>query len=101
MNNMSILVVDDDPKIRKLINANLKERGFSVLEAPNGESAIELMKEGVPNAVIVDLLMPGKDGSEVCLWIREQGLDIPVIVLSAHDEEDLIVNALNAGADDY
>jgi DNA-binding response OmpR family regulator len=101
MNISSVLIVDDDPHIRKLVRANLQERNYRVQEAPDGTAAIEAIRQAVPDTVIVDLVMPGLSGSQVCTWIREQGLDIPVIVLSAYDEEELIVQALDSGADDY
>ncbi len=101
MNITSVLIVDDDPHIRKLVSANLQERNYQVQEAPDGAAAIAAIRQAVPDTVIVDLVMPGLSGSDVCTWIREQGLDIPVVVLSAYDEEALIVQALDAGADDY
>jgi two-component system, OmpR family, KDP operon response regulator KdpE len=101
MHKTSILIVDDDPKIRKLLNANLAKRNYAVQEAVNGEQAIASMQQNVPDLVILDLVMPGMSGNEVCVWIREQGLAIPIIVLSAYDEEELKVKALDAGADDY
>lgn len=95
-----VLVVDDDPKIRKLVSVNLGQRGYTVTDAPDGESAIARMQRNVPDLVILDLVMPGISGIDVCSWIRERW-DIPVIVLSAYDEEDLKVRALDVGADDY
>src|SRR5689334_10403018 len=101
MHKTSVLIVDDDPKIRKLLNANLAKRNYAVQEAANGEQAIATMQQEVPDLAILDLVMPGMSGNEVCTWIRDQGLAIPIIVLSAYDEEDLKVKALDAGADDY
>jgi two-component system KDP operon response regulator KdpE len=101
MHKTSVLVVDDDPKIRKLLNANLARRNYAVQEAANGEQAIACMQQELPDLAILDLVMPGMSGNEVCVWIRDQGLAIPIIVLSAYDEEELKVQALDAGADDY
>ncbi len=101
MHKTSVLIVDDDPKIRKLLNANLAKRNYAVQEAVNGEQAIASVEQKVPDLAILDLVMPGMSGNDVCVWIREQGLDIPIIVLSAYDEEELKVKALDAGADDY
>jgi len=101
MHKTSVLVVDDDPKIRKLLNANLARRNYAVQEATNGEQAIACMQQELPDLAILDLVMPGMSGNEVCVWIRDQGLAIPIIVLSAYDEEELKVQALDAGADDY
>src|SRR4051812_20298938 len=101
MHKTSILVVDDDPKIRKLLSANLLKRDYAVQEAASGAEAIAWMEREAPDLAILDLVMPGISGNDLCIWIRERRLDIPIIVLSAHDEEDLKVKALDAGADDY
>jgi two-component system, OmpR family, KDP operon response regulator KdpE len=101
MHKTSILVVDDDPRIRQLLTTNLVKRNYAVQEAANGEDAIACMEQALPDLAIVDLVMPGISGNDLCIWIRERGLNIPIIVLSAYDEEDLKVRALDAGADDY
>lgn len=101
MHKTSVLIVDDDPKIRKLLSVNLVKRNFAVHEASNGDQAIACMEQTVPDLAILDLVMPGISGNDVCVWMREQGLVIPIIVLSAYDEEELKVRALDAGADDY
>jgi two-component system, OmpR family, KDP operon response regulator KdpE len=97
----SVLIVDDDPKIRKLLSVNLVKRNFAVHEASSGDQAIAWLEQTVPDLAILDLVMPGISGNDVCVWMREQGLAIPIIVLSAYDEEELKVRALDAGADDY
>lgn len=96
-----ILVVDDDPKIRKLVSVNLEIRGYSVCVAEDGDMAIIQMERDWPDLVILDLNMPGKNGNHVCRWIRRHSDSLPVIVLSAYDEEELKVQALDDGADDY
>ena len=101
MKKTLILIVDDDPKIRRLLTVNLEKRNYAVQEAPNGEQAIASIKRDPPDLAILDLVMPGVSGNDVCVWIREHGLLMPIIVLSAHDEEELKVKALDAGADDY
>lgn len=100
MSGVPTLVVDDDPRIRMLVRVNLEARGYDVQEAATGNEAIALMEHTIPSLVILDLVMPGMSGDEVCTWIRERS-DVPVIVLSAYNEEDLKVRALDAGADDY
>jgi two-component system, OmpR family, KDP operon response regulator KdpE len=100
MQKTRVLVVDDDPTIRRLVSANLEKRNYAVREAVDGSTAIEEIKREVPDLVILDLKMPGLTGNEVCQWIRESW-DIPIIVLSAHDDEELKVDALDSGADDY
>lgn len=101
MNKTSVLVADDDPNILRLVRVNLEGRDFSVREATSGVQAIAALQQQLSDLVILDLVMPGMTGGEVCAWIRQQGWDIPVIVLSAHDDEQLKVDALDAGADDY
>ncbi|HET7144103.1 MAG TPA: response regulator transcription factor [Anaerolineales bacterium] len=95
-----VLVVDDDPKIRKLIRVNLEPRGHFVREAADGSEAIKAFEDNPPDLILLDLVMPGIDGIDVCLRVREHS-DVPIIVLSARDEEELKVRALDAGADDY
>jgi two-component system, OmpR family, KDP operon response regulator KdpE len=98
---ITVTVVDDDAQIRKLVSVNLTKRGFHLDEAADGEAAIELMKKALPDLAIIDLLLPGGvDGIDVCRWIRERS-DIPIIVLSAQDQEEMKVRALDVGADDY
>ncbi len=101
MEKLSVLVADDDPRIRKLVNVNLTQRNYLVQEAENGEAVLEYLEQKIPDLIILDLVMPGMKGDDVCLWIRRRGIDIPVMVLSAYDDEDLKVRALDAGADDY
>lgn len=96
----SVLVVDDDAKLRKLVRVNLEQRGYQVKEAANGRDAMAVIEAQTPDLVIVDLVMPGISGNDVCAWIRERW-DIPIIVLSAHNDEDRKVEALDAGADDF
>lgn len=94
------LVVDDDPKIRQLIRVNLEPRGYIVQEAADGIEAIKAVESNLPDLILLDLVMPLMDGIDVCVWTRERS-DLPIIVLSAQDEEKLKVRALDAGADDY
>lgn len=94
------LVVDDDPKIRKLIRVNLEPRGYIVQEAADGFEAIKALEHSLPDLMLLDLVMPVMSGIDVCLQTREHS-DLPIIVLSAQDEEQLKIRALDAGADDY
>ncbi len=96
----NILVVEDDPNIRKLVRVNLVKRGYTVSEAADSHEAIALFQRGTLDLVLLDLLLPGLSGVDVCKWIRARS-DVPIIVLSARLEEDLKVAALDAGADDY
>jgi two-component system KDP operon response regulator KdpE len=95
-----ILVVDDDPSIQKLVRVNLQARDCSVDTAASGEEALEKFKPGDYDLLILDLILPGLSGIDLCVQIRQQS-DVPIIVLSAHEDEDLKVRALDSGADDY
>lgn len=96
----NILIVEDDPNIRKLVRVNLVKRGYSVSEAEDSHQAIALFQEEPVDLVLLDLMLPGLSGVDVCTWIRARS-DVPIIVLSARLEEDLKVAALDAGADDF
>ena len=101
MDKLSVLVADDDPKIRKLVSVNLVQRNHAVHEVEDGQAVLEYLDHEMPDLIILDLIMPIMNGNDVCRWIRRRGIDIPIMILSAHDEEDLKVSALDAGADDY
>ncbi len=95
-----VLAVDDNPSIQKLVSVNLQARGYAVTTAETGEDALRLFTPGDYDLVLLDLILPGLSGLEVCTQIRQQS-DVPIIVLSAREDEDLKVRALDAGADDY
>jgi two-component system KDP operon response regulator KdpE len=97
----NILIVEDDPNIRKLVRVNLAKRGYTVSEAGDSHQAMALFQEVPVDLVLLDLVLPGGlSGVDICTWIRARS-DVPIIVLSARLEEDLKVSALDAGADDY
>jgi Response regulators consisting of a CheY-like receiver domain and a winged-helix DNA-binding domain len=95
-----ILAIDDNPQIQKLVTINLQARGYIVQTASSGEEAIDRFKIGKFDLILLDLILPGISGIDLCMWIRQQS-DIPIIVLSAREDEELKVEALDAGADDY
>ena len=95
-----ILAIDDNVQIQKLVTVNLQARGYVVQIAGSGEEAIEQFKVGEFDLILLDLILPGISGIDVCTWIRQQS-DVPIIVLSAREDEELKVRALDAGADDY
>ncbi len=99
--NVSILVVDDEPPIRKLLRVGLSTQGYAVSEAPNAKAAMELMQTESPDLVLLDLGLPGISGLELLGKWRNDGLDIPVVILSSRTDEAGIVAALELGADDY
>jgi DNA-binding response OmpR family regulator len=98
--NQKVLVVDDDVNICKLITLYLEKDGYEVFEAYNGNKALEVFKDKTPNIVILDIMLPGIDGWQVCRDIRRIS-SIPIIMLSAKGETFDKVLGLELGADDY
>jgi two-component system KDP operon response regulator KdpE len=96
----NILIVEDDPNVRKLVRVNLAKRGYSVSEAENSQQALALFQSVPVDLVLLDLVLPGLSGVDICAWMRARS-EVPIIILSARLEEDLKVAALDAGADDY
>ncbi|MFC2027830.1 response regulator transcription factor [Chloroflexota bacterium] len=95
-----ILVVDDDPIIRKVIDSNLRARHFDVILAEDGKSALQIMEKTQPDLVILDIMMPGIDGIEVCRRIREWS-EVPIVFLTARDELYNKLTGFGIGADHY
>ncbi|HTE83146.1 MAG TPA: response regulator transcription factor [Dehalococcoidia bacterium] len=100
MSGARVLVIDDEPQVLRLLRTSLTERGYDVATAPTGEEAMEAFGRRLPDVIILDLVMPGMSGLDVCRALREQSA-VPVIVLSAHGDERDKVLALDLGADDY
>jgi two-component system, OmpR family, response regulator MprA len=99
---MDILVVDDERAVRDSLRRALELEGYGVELAEDGEEALRrLSGEPLPDAVILDVLMPGADGLEVCRRLRREGKQLPVLMLTARAEVDSRVAGLDAGADDY
>lgn len=96
----NILLVEDDPNIRKLVRVNLAKRGYTVSEAGDSHQAMASFLDEKVDLVLLDLIIPGLSGVDLCAWIRARS-DVPIIILSARSEEDMKVAALDAGADDY
>jgi len=95
-----VLVVDDEPMVREVLTQYLVNDGFAVLEAGDGEEAIALITEHSPDMVLLDLMLPKRNGLEVLSFIRTTS-QLPVILLTARGEERDRVRGLEAGADDY
>jgi two-component system KDP operon response regulator KdpE len=95
-----ILVVDDEPPIRKLLRMGLTAQGYEVIDAPNGKAALELLA-GKPNLVILDLGLPDIDGLDLLRQLRQREEGLPIVVLSSRGDEAGKVAALDLGADDY
>lgn len=95
-----VLVVDDEPATLKYVGTNLRARGYEVLTAPDGLQAIEVAHHTTLDLVLLDLMMPGMDGFQVCQKLREWS-EVPIVILSARGQERDKVRALDIGADDY
>jgi len=95
-----ILVVDDEPRMRRFVHMNLDLEGYEVMEAENGLRALERVRDDLPDLVVLDVLMPDLDGFETLERIRETSA-VPVIMLTAKGDEDDRVRGLDLGADDY
>ncbi len=95
-----ILSVEDDERIRTAVKLALEDEGWQVLEATNGEEAITTFAATPCEVVLIDIMLPGIDGFEVCRQIRRQS-DVPIIMVTARDDTHDVVAGLEAGADDY
>ncbi len=95
-----VLVIDDEPPIRKLLRMGLTTQGYQILEAPNGKAALELLKEA-PDLIILDLGLPDVRGHDLLQTIRARNESVPIVVLSSRSDEAGKVQALDLGADDY
>ena len=96
----TVLVVDDEPTIREIVVGYLKRDGYRTLEAADGNRARELLEQESLDLVVLDLMLPGIDGLELCRWIRSRSR-LPVIMLTARGEESDRIVGLELGADDY
>jgi two-component system KDP operon response regulator KdpE len=97
---LKVLVVDDEPPIRKLLRMGLSSQGYSVLEAPNGKTALEFLNQG-PDLIVLDLGLPDIQGHNLLRMIRARNESVPIVVLSSRGDEAGKVQALDFGADDY
>ena len=95
-----VLIVDDDPSIRELLSMYLRKEQYEVETAADGEGAMATVARRTPDLVLLDIMMPGMDGYEVCRQIRAQG-DIPIIFITARDDDIEPIIGLEMGADDY
>lgn len=101
MSNPSVLIVDDEPAIRRLLRTSLASQAWRVTEARTGEMALRMAAEAVPDVVVLDLGLPDIDGVEVLRHMQQAHPSLPVVILSVRDDERGKVAALEAGADDY
>jgi DNA-binding response OmpR family regulator len=96
----TVLVVDDEQIVREVVVTYLRHEGYETLEAGDGDTARRLLEEAPPDLVVLDLMLPGIDGLELCRWIRARS-ELPVIMLTARGEEADRLVGLELGADDY
>jgi len=97
---IDVLVIDDDIAVTDLLTVLLKSQGFTPMTSNSGEEGLKLIRENRPGIVILDLMMPGMDGWEVCKNVRTFS-NVPIIVLSALNDPSMVASVLDAGADDY
>jgi len=98
---LHLLVVDDEPAIRRFLRTSLTAQGYQIDEAADGSAALETLKRGSPDILVLDLGLPDIDGFEIIRRVREAGSTLPIIVLSSRTDEEGKVRALDLGADDY
>ena len=98
-----IVVADDDAATRFVVSSALTHEGFSVIEASNGQEAIEAFKQSQPDVILMDVEMPGTDGYQACAIIRDSqgGADLPVVMVTGHDDSESINRAYEVGATDF
>ena len=97
----TILIVEDEQNIVDILSFNLEREGYNTLEAYDGPTGLQLALEQNPDLILLDLMLPGLNGFDVCRKIRESGSSIPIIMLTAREEEEDKVLGLELGADDY
>ena len=100
-NPMKILVVEDEPSLVFTLRDTLENEGYEVLVCENGNDAVDMVKDIEPDLVLLDVMLPGKSGYDICKEIRDMKYTFPVIMLTARDQEIDKVAGLNIGADDY
>src|SRR5437667_4490246 len=98
--DMTILIVDDEPRIRDVVRMNLELEHYRVIEASNGLEALEQLRENLPDLIVLDVMMPEMDGFETLRAIREVST-VPVIMLTVRQNEQDRIRGLDLGADDY
>ena len=99
-NGATVLVVDDEPIVREVVATYLRREGYRALEAGDGVTARDLIERTAPALIVLDVMLPGIDGLELCRWIRSRS-EVPVIMLTARGEEADRIVGLDLGADDY
>ena len=101
MDKKTILVVEDEKAIADILVFNLQREGYDTLVAYDGTDGLDKALSGAPDLILLDVMLPGMDGFEVCKRVRESPSDVPIIMLTAREEETYKVMGLELGADDY
>ena len=101
MNGSRILIVEDEPALLRGLKDTFAAKGCEVLTASDGESGLKLALSAQPDLILLDIMLPKVNGYEICRAVRQQGLDMPIVMLTAKGQEEDIVLGLNLGADDY
>jgi len=99
--NRQVLIIEDDPDIAQLITMHVREAGYEAIHVENGEDGLDTFRQSPPDLLVLDLMLPGIDGLEVCKQIRKQNERVPVLMLTAKSTELDRVLGLELGADDY
>ncbi len=101
MSAFSVLIVEDDPTLLRVLKDNFEYEGYHVQTAADGEQGLKAALDRKPELIILDIMLPGINGYELCRRVRQTGADMPIIMLTAKGQESDIVLGLNLGADDY
>jgi DNA-binding response OmpR family regulator len=101
VNTGRILIVEDDPAMLRGLKDTFTSKGWEVLTAPDGQSGLDASLSSDPDLILLDLMLPHVNGYEICRAVRERGLEMPILMLTAKGQEEDIVLGLNLGADDY
>src|SRR5262245_44663129 len=101
MNRIRILIIEDEPDLLRGLELNIKAEGYEVLTASRGEAGLQIALSEKPDLVLLDIMLPGLHGLDVCRELRKQGFEAPIIMLTARAEEVDRVVGLEIGADDY
>lgn len=98
---MRILIIEDEPALVRGLQDTFRAKGFEVVTARDGQTGVDLALKSQPDLILLDLMLPRVNGYEVCRVLRQRGLDVPILMLTAKGQEEDIILGLNLGADDY
>jgi len=97
----TVLIIEDDPTMLRVLKDNFEYTGFSVIAADGGQQGLHAALAGTVDLIVLDIMLPEINGYEICRRVRQEGIDVPIIMLTAKGQESDIVLGLNLGADDY